>query len=199
MRSPKNTNKKNLLTDKHYQKFSISIISTSTSRNTNIAFPCKLCNKNINDNDAAIQSDICQFWVHLRCNKLNLVDYKYLQGSADPWFCLSCCSTILTFGNFTDKDLSYLVFIKNYIEISNKNSFDHLKPPPNGALLFLLNLIIPPQSNKLILKMLRILDTLILSKSISRFSIAAFELSHYEPLSGHQCRLHQILCPRVQL
>ena len=136
MRSPKNTNKKNLLTDKHYQKFSISIISTSTSRNTNIAFPCKLCNKNINDSDAAIQSDICQFWVHLRCNKLNLVDYKYLQGSADPWFCLSCCSTILTFGNFTDKDLSYLVFIKSYIEISNKNSFDHLKPPPNGALLF---------------------------------------------------------------
>ena len=48
----------------------------------------------------------------------------------------SCCSTILTFGNFTDKDLSYLVFIKSYIEISSKNSFDHLKPPPNGALLF---------------------------------------------------------------
>ena len=135
MRSPKNTNKKNLLTDKH-KKFSISIICTSTSRNTNIAFPCKLCNKNINDRDAAIQCDICQFWVHLRCNKLNLVDYKYLQGSADPWFCLSCCSTILTFGHFTDKDLSYLVFIKNYIEISNKNSFDHLKPPPNLALLF---------------------------------------------------------------
>ena len=113
MRSPKNTNKKNLLTDKHYQKFSISIISTSTSRNTNIAFPCKLCNKNINDSDAAIQSDICQFWVHLRCNKLNLVDHKYLQGSTDCWFHLSCCSIILPTVNLTEKHFSYTVLKVN--------------------------------------------------------------------------------------
>ena len=79
--------------------FPISIISTSTSRNTNIVFPRKLCSKNINNRDAAIQCDICQFSVHLRYNKLNLVDYKYLQRSTDPWFCLSCCSTILPFGN----------------------------------------------------------------------------------------------------
>ena len=59
-------------------QFSISIISTSISTNTNIVFSCKLCNKNINDRDAAIQYDTCQFWVYLRCNKLNIVDYKYL-------------------------------------------------------------------------------------------------------------------------
>ena len=78
----KNTNKKNLLTEKHYQKFPISIISTSTSRNTNKVFPCQVCSKNINDIDAAMQCDVCQFWVHLRCNKLNLVDYKYLLAFA---------------------------------------------------------------------------------------------------------------------
>ena len=61
-------------------------------------FQCKLCNKNIYDRDAAIQCDICQFSVPLRCNILNLVDYKYLQGSTDPWFCLSCGSVILPFG-----------------------------------------------------------------------------------------------------
>ena len=82
-------------------------------------FQCKLCNKNIYDRDTAIQCDICQFWVHLRCNILNLVDYKYLQGSTDPWFCLSCCSTILPFGNLSDHDFSSPVLNKNYIEISN--------------------------------------------------------------------------------
>ena len=75
-------------------------------------------------------------WVHLRCNKFNLVDYKYLQGSADLWFCLSCCSTILPFGNLTEKDFPCSVLNKNYIEISNKNSSVLLKAPPNLAYLF---------------------------------------------------------------
>ena len=89
----------------------------------------------MNDRDAGIQCDICQFWVHLRCNKLNLVQYKYLQGSTDPCFCLSCCSVILPFGNLTDKDFSYSV-LNNYIEISNKNSSALLKLPPDLAPLF---------------------------------------------------------------
>ena len=113
----------------------MSIVKASTSTNTNIVFPCKLCSENINDRDAALQFDICQFWVHLRCNKLNLVDYKYLQGSTDPWLCLSCCSVILPFGNLTDKDFSYSI-LNNYIAISNKNSSVLLTSPPNLALLF---------------------------------------------------------------
>ena len=113
----------------------ISNIKASTSTNTNTVFPCKLCNKNINDRDAAIQCDICQFWVHLRCNKLNLVDFKYLQESTYPWFCLSCCSVILPLGNLTDKGSFYSV-LNNYHEIYNKNSSGLLKPPPILALLF---------------------------------------------------------------
>ena len=30
-----------------------------------MVFPCKLCGKNINDKDAAIQCDVCHFRVHL--------------------------------------------------------------------------------------------------------------------------------------
>ena len=57
----------------------------------------KLYSKDINDRDSAFQCNICQFWVHVKCNKLDFVDYKYLQRSTDPWFYLSCCSTILPF------------------------------------------------------------------------------------------------------
>ena len=74
--------------------------------------------------------------MHLRCSKLKRDDYKYLQGSTGPWVFLSCCSTILPFGNLTDKDFSCSVLNKNYIEISNKNSSILSKPLPNLALLF---------------------------------------------------------------
>ena len=50
----------------------------------------KICNTNTNDNDSAAQCDICQSWIHMICNNLNYIDYKYLQGSNDPWFCISC-------------------------------------------------------------------------------------------------------------
>ena len=79
-------------------------------------------------------------WVHLKCNKFNLVGYKYLQGLTDPCLCLSCCSIILPFGKLTDKDFSYSV-LNNYIEISNKNSSFLLKPPPNWH-SYLISLII---------------------------------------------------------
>ena len=37
-------------------------------------------NISVTDKDDAIQCDICQAWIHLKCNKLNHIDYKYLQG-----------------------------------------------------------------------------------------------------------------------
>ena len=52
------------------------------------------------------------------------------------WYCLSCYSTILPFGNLIDKDFSCSVLNKNYTEISNKNSSVLLKPRHNLAPLF---------------------------------------------------------------
>ena len=34
-------------------------------------FPCKLCPKNVTDNDNAILCDLCQTWFHIKCNHLN--------------------------------------------------------------------------------------------------------------------------------
>ena len=64
----------------------------------NIVYPCKIYHVNVNNKDSAAQCGICQSWVHMKCNKLNHIDYKYLQGSNDPWYCLSCCSKIFRFG-----------------------------------------------------------------------------------------------------
>ena len=46
--------------------------------NSNITFPCKICNTKINDTDSAAQCDISQFWIYMKCNNLNHIDYKYI-------------------------------------------------------------------------------------------------------------------------
>ena len=81
----------------------------------NIVYLCKMCHVNVGDIESAAQCDICRPWVHTKCNKLNHIDYKYLQGSNDPWYCLSCCSNIFPFGTQTNKE-----FISS---ITTTNSF----------------------------------------------------------------------------
>ena len=102
---------------------------------SNIVFlSCNICEKSVTDKFDAMQCDICQAWIHLKCNKLNHIDYKYLQGSSDPWFCLYCCSTIFPFGFLSNR---FFICFKNVSEnVSSKNSSIHLTPPPNLALLF---------------------------------------------------------------
>ena len=68
-------------------------------------------NISVTDKDDAIQCDICQAWIHLKCNKLNHIDYKYFQVSRNPWFCLYCCSSIFPFGFLTNKDFLSICFI----------------------------------------------------------------------------------------
>ena len=114
--------------------------------NSNIAFPSKICNININNKDRAVQCDICQFWIHIKCNKLNHIDYKYLQGSNDPWYCISCCDEILPFGTLTNKNFLSTVnppvpddhncFTNRMDAYISENSSLSFKPSSDLSLLF---------------------------------------------------------------
>ena len=42
--------------------------SSSISKQGEPIFPCKLCPKNVIDNDNAILCDLCQTWVHIKCS-----------------------------------------------------------------------------------------------------------------------------------
>ena len=33
-------------------------------------FPCRICVKNVSDKDKAVQCDLCELWVHIKCNNL---------------------------------------------------------------------------------------------------------------------------------
>ena len=76
-----------------------------------IKFPCKICENNVTNSDQAIQCDLCDSWVHIKCNDLNYIDYKLLQNSNDPWFCISCCTEIFLFCTVKKKLLSLISVI----------------------------------------------------------------------------------------
>ena len=60
---------------------------------------------NIKDKNTPAHCDICQFWIHTKYNNINHIDYKYLQGSNNPCFCISCCNEIFPSESLTNENL----------------------------------------------------------------------------------------------
>ena len=63
-------------------------------------FPCKICAKIVHDKDKAVQCDLCELWIHIKCNSLNYLDYRYLQNCDESWYCIECSNTIFFFNSF---------------------------------------------------------------------------------------------------
>ena len=64
-------------------RFYSQIYNVVNRNQTNInhpKFPCRICAKNVNGKDKALQCDLCGLWIHIKCNKLNYLDYRYLQS-----------------------------------------------------------------------------------------------------------------------
>ena len=80
---------------------------------SSINFPRKVCGKNVNDNDRAIQCELCNYWVHINCNNLNYIDYKFLQNSQDPWYSILCCSQIFPF-NSMKSNKNFSICVSNF-------------------------------------------------------------------------------------
>ena len=105
-------------------------------------FPCKICAKNVSENVKAVQCDLCKFWVNIKCNNLNYLDYRYFQNSNESWYCIECCSTIFPF-NSLSSNKNFLVCCTNtdnntaqWIDLQNDhNSSLSLKPSSNLELL----------------------------------------------------------------
>ena len=103
-------------------------------------FPCRVCHKSIDDKENSIFCDLCKLWVHIKCNNLNYVDYQYLLGCSNPWYCLNCNSEIYALGNLNNQN--FLSFIRENLtdsfKLDNMNSTSTLvlKQPANLSQLF---------------------------------------------------------------
>ena len=95
---------------------------------------CKICKKNVNKNHKSILCDLCDNWIHLKCNNLNDSDYNSLKLSNEPWYCISCNSEILPYGTLTNEQ--FFCISKN-IDFNFEISSDlQLNPPKNLQSLF---------------------------------------------------------------
>ena len=85
-------------------------------------FPCKICAKNVSKNVKAVQCDLCELWVHIKCNNLNYLDYRSLQNSNESWYCIECCSTIFPFNSLSsNKNCLYFLY-KTFCTITDHNT-----------------------------------------------------------------------------
>ena len=103
-------------------------------------FPCSVCHKSIGDKENSIFGNSCKLWVHTKCNNLNYVDYQYLSGCSDPWYCLHCNSEIYAFGSVNKQN--FMSFIRenltDSLKLDNLNSTSTLvlKQAANLSQLF---------------------------------------------------------------
>ena len=68
--------------------------------------PCKLCNETVAKKHHAVQCDNCHLRVNIRCNKIILQTYKFLQKSSFAWYCIKCFEDIIPFSTISNKSLS---------------------------------------------------------------------------------------------
>ena len=100
-----------------------------------IKFPCKICNKAVANNHHAVQCDKSHIWVHIKCNKINLQTYEFLQKSPSAWYCIKCFEDIVPFGAMRnslkknkDPELSLLSLQKTTIHLARILSINSMRP-----------------------------------------------------------------------
>ena len=99
-----------------------------------IKFPRKICKKSVHFNHKSIQCDLCDNWIHLKCNNSNDTDYNSLKASNEPWYFISCTNIILPLGNLTNEQFFCITrdIDFNFETTSNLQ----LHPPKNLQSLF---------------------------------------------------------------
>ena len=57
--------------------------------------------------------ELCNYWIHINCNNLNYIDYKFLQNSNDSWYCILCCSQIFPFNSMKSNKI-FSICVSNF-------------------------------------------------------------------------------------
>ena len=48
-------------------------------------------------------SETSELWIHIKCNNLNYLYYRYLQNCDESWYCIECCSASFPFNSLSSK------------------------------------------------------------------------------------------------
>ena len=95
-------------------------------------FPCSTCHKNVNNNHRAICCDLCDRWIHIKCNFLNLTDYNRLKNDINPFYCINCIREIFPSSDLTDNE--FLPFVTKGITLPAYDEASTIFAPPSPHL-----------------------------------------------------------------
>ena len=68
-----------------------------------------VCNRAVVKNHRTEQCDLCDSWVHIACNNLNVYTYQKLQKDKSPWYRICCFRKELPYGSTIDTQLKKLL------------------------------------------------------------------------------------------
>ena len=67
------------------------------------SLPCGICSKTIGINHRFIKCSICNYKVHIKCNKTDTKTYELMTKNTEPQFCIKCKEDIIPFQRITDQ------------------------------------------------------------------------------------------------
>ena len=69
-------------------------------------FPCTICAKDVSENVKAVQCDVCEYWVYIKCNNLKQI-FPFNSLSSNKNF-MACCTN-------TDNNTAQWIHLENDI------------------------------------------------------------------------------------
>ena len=80
-----------------------------------VLFPCGVCCKPVAVNHRAVQCDICDLWIHIKCNAISPALYKeMMELDTDlKWCCIKCINAAIPFSETPDEILKLTFQGKN--------------------------------------------------------------------------------------
>ena len=133
------------------------IMSGRTMPKTRVKYPCSICYKAVRNNQGAVQWDLCDLWVHNKCNGTTDKEYELLKLRDETQSCIVCIVCMLS------KNLVTVPFtLCDNTELRNINSSNSMKfleslpNPPNFLnrlqVISILKSQIIPIANTILLK-----------------------------------------------
>ena len=106
--------------------------------NASHPYPCGICQKNVNNNQKAIECTLCKYWIHIKCNGTTDIEYNNMMDlnsqltdeeiETNDWFCNKCqisnMAQIFPFGLESNHDLQNIINSNSIISYENLPSYE---------------------------------------------------------------------------